>query len=323
MAAIVRADLLRPARDRADYVRDALLQFDALLQPRDVVAQARDGGVEFARRRRGRQHRIFGDEVVRAGIEHALGKLAPVRGAQAHQSDDALCRRVADEARQFLLGLGAQVLQHEGQRLREVGIAFQRDVAQRRLRITECQRQRGEIEPDRDHRLGAFGIGETATVGDLQRQRKGRRLESRDAPGERCQPLARPALARQHAVEHGEGRRRRELFDHAASLRSREWTRKKGAPRRPFRSTAPAAAASGQLLDTGEHPAAAPADRLHQVPHLRDALDLAIDAQRAVELHAGDMLVGIGLDAEQFGIERHDFGARLPGRVRAVRASAR
>ncbi len=143
MAAIVRAAHWRPAM--GNYVRERFAQFDPLLEPGHVVAQARDVSIEVTHLVAADDHRVLGDEIVGTVVEHALGQLAPVRRTVAQQAYDALCGDVADEARELFLWLRAQVLQHEGKRLGEVGIALQRHVAHHRLRIAEREWQRREV----------------------------------------------------------------------------------------------------------------------------------------------------------------------------------
>src|SRR5690606_19026901 len=68
---------------------------------------------------------------------------------------------------------------------------------------------------------------------------------------------------------------------------------------------------SAELLDAREHPTAAAADRLDEVPDLVDRPGRAVGlcADHAGEAQAVDVLDGSGLDAEQLGVEPDDVGA--------------
>src|SRR5690606_15753767 len=75
------------------------------------------------------------------------------------------------------------------------------------------------------------------------------------------------------------------------------------------RATLTPVVVSAELLDAREHPASA-GGRLDEVPDLVERLGLAAGflADHAGEAHAGDVLDGGGLDAEQLRVQRDDVG---------------
>jgi hypothetical protein len=192
---------IRASLNRRVTERSSARQFDPLGQPLDVVAQPGHVGGERGHLGARDEHRVLGGQVIGRLHRQPVAGLARTGQRRAQQRHDAHRRGVADEARQFLLRFRPQLLQHAGQRLRELGVALEPHVAQRGLRLEQQARQRGRIDADGDRRLAGLGA-ETAAGGDAELDREGRRLQARAAPGERGQHGARPRLARQHVVQH-------------------------------------------------------------------------------------------------------------------------
>ena len=112
----------------------------------------------------------------------------------------AVRRRVADDSRKVLLEVPAQVAREVQHFLREPRVALDVDLAHEVVLAARQPCQRARTQRNREARLAARREAPALDDGEAQRRQQ-RRAQLHALAGERREPLARPGLGVEQAVE--------------------------------------------------------------------------------------------------------------------------
>ncbi|AFR14559.1 hypothetical protein BPC006_I0671 [Burkholderia pseudomallei BPC006] len=181
---------------------------------RERIARAREPGVEIGERALAHDLRVFVEPVFGDRIEHVAARAARARARRADDGRDPVRGRVADDTREILLRLPAQMLGELRDLRGELRVAVDLHVLhhgrlpalQERGRRIERAAVGGARQRDRHvepARVVRFDRGEIAVRLHEQHERHGRNFEPGDLAGIGNQTIARPGFTGEQVIDGG------------------------------------------------------------------------------------------------------------------------